>query len=594
MNRQHTMPFGCQREGDSYCFQLWAPAAQTVTLEWLDAQEHLHAVPLIRDASGWYRLRSTQVKAGDRYGYRINDQLRVPDPASRFQPDDVHGLSEIIDPLAVNWRDHDWRGRPWQEAVIYELHVGTFSPRGDYAGVIARLDYLVALGVTALELMPLADTPGQRNWGYDGALWFAPESRYGRPEELKRLVQEAHARGLMVLLDVVYNHFGPEGNYLHLYAPELFHPTQHTPWGAALDGAHPLMRKLIIHNALYWLEEYGFDGLRLDAVDQIIDPSTPDLLTELADRVQHGPGKTRQIHLILEHDGNEAARYGRDAHGQPEHYTAQWNDDAHHALHVLLTGETQGYYQDYAQNPLAHLGRALAEGCAYQGEPSAFRGGKPRGTPSAHLPSTAWVNFLQNHDQVGNRAQGERLDQLISQDAFETVLALLLLAPSPPLLFMGQEFAAPNPFLFFCDLEPALAEQVRSGRQREFAHTEVPDPCAEPSFLASRLDWAALETTTGQTWWTVHRDLLALRQREIVPLLSQITQGGQSQCFGDRGLHLEWPLAEGGQLVLRVNLGEQALTEPVPTTRAHLRLIYSRHHAGWGRAAPWSVRCWVA
>ncbi|MGD8875115.1 MAG: malto-oligosyltrehalose trehalohydrolase, partial [Gammaproteobacteria bacterium] len=511
------MPFGAELLADGRTrFQLWAPSASRVDLclrqpaaagsSVTDEPAALTELPMEPAADGCFSLTTARAGAGDRYQYRIDGGMLVPDPASRFQPEDVHGPSEVIDPGAWNWRDGDWRGRPWEEAVIYELHVGSFTPAGNFAAVQEKLDYLRDLGVSAIELMPVADFPGRRNWGYDGALLFAPDSRYGRPEALKALVDAAHARGLMVFLDVVYNHFGPEGNYLHVYARQFFTERHLTPWGAAIDfdGPHSQrVRQFFIHNALYWLEEYHFDGLRLDAVHAIPDASQPDILTELAQRVHAVFDRRRHIHLVLENDHNSAHYLVRDAAGRPHCYTAQWNDDIHHALHVLLTAESGGYYRDYAADPLRHLGRCLAEGFAYQGEPSAYRDDRPRGEPSTHLPATAFVSFLQNHDQVGNRACGERITLLADAARIRAATVLLLLAPAPPLLFMGEEWGCTQPFLFFCDFGPELAEQVVAGRRQEFAQfpqfsdpaarRRIPDPLDSATFRQSVLDWTACE-----------------------------------------------------------------------------------------------------
>jgi malto-oligosyltrehalose trehalohydrolase len=451
---------------------------------------------------GWFRRVAQSARPGTRYRYRIDGDLRVPDPASRWNPEDVHGPSEVVDPAGFDWHDDDWTGRPWQEAVIYELHVGTFSPEGTFAGVERRLDYLVDLGVTAIELMPVADFPGTRGWGYDGALLFAPEASYGRPEDLKRLVQAAHARGLMVFLDVVYNHFGPEGNFLHVYAREAFFTERHhTPWGAGINFDGPesrTVREFFVHNALFWLEEYRLDGLRLDAVHAIADDSPVHILRELAEAVRSGPGRGRRVHLVLENDANQARFLARLPSGEARWYDAQWNDDVHHALHVALAGERDGYYRDYAQDLLRQLGRCLAEGFAFQGEPSDYRDGEPRGEPSAHLPPAAFVNFLQTHDQVGNRAFGERLAALAEPDALAAAATVILLAPSPPLLFMGEEHAAPVPFLYFCDFGPDLARAVTAGRRQEFARFDrfadpaarsaIPDPNDPRTFQRSKLD----------------------------------------------------------------------------------------------------------
>ncbi|HYP67380.1 MAG TPA: malto-oligosyltrehalose trehalohydrolase, partial [Thiobacillaceae bacterium] len=504
MQRMHSMPFGAEFTSQGVRFRLWAPACKAVALS-LEQGGHERLLPMQAAGDGWFELTTSDAGAGSRYRFAIGEQMRVPDPASRFNPDDVHQASEVIDPRSFDWRDTAWCGRPWHEAVIYELHVGAFSAEGRFAGVGQRLDYLADLGITAIELMPVADFPGKRDWGYDGALLFAPDSSYGRPEDFKALVQSAHQRGLMVLLDVVFNHFGPEGNYLHLYAPPFFTDRHHTPWGAALNFDGPgseVVRNFFIDNALYWLEEYHLDGLRLDAVHAIFDRSTPHFLTQLAERVHQRFDAERHVHLVLENDANEVRYLSRDAAGKPRHYHAQWNDDLHHALHVLATGETDGYYADYADAPVRHVGRCLAEGFAYQGEVSAWRSHQPRGELSGKLPPQAFVAFLQCHDQVGNRAFGERINVLARPDAVRACAATVLLAPSIPLLFMGEEFAAPSPFLFFSDFGPGLRDAVTKGRRQEFSGFErfadlasraaIPDPNAELSFLRSKLDWEVL------------------------------------------------------------------------------------------------------
>jgi len=466
------MPFGAEVQTDGRVrFRLWAPVATRVEL-CLEESTGESVLPLIGEPGGWFGLVTDRAVVGSRYRYRIDDGLRVPDPASRFQPEDVHGPSQVVDPRSWQWTDADWCGRPWEEAVVYELHVGAFSPPGDFSSVTRRLDYLAELGITAIELMPVADFHGTRNWGYDGVLPFAPDSSYGRPEDLKDLIQSAHRKGLMVLLDVVYNHFGPEGNFLHHYAPQFFTERHHTPWGAAInfDGfGSETVRRFFIHNALYWLEEYHFDGLRLDAVDAIRDDSAPDFLAELAAAVRQGPGRERHVHLILENDHNAARYLVRDRDGHPRQYTAQWNDDLHHALHILLTGEADGCRADFKARPVWYLGRCLAQGFGYQGEPSAYRHGTERGEPSRLLLPTAFVSFLQNHDQAGNRPFGERIHCLTDPERLGAAIALLLLAPAPPLLFMGEEFAAAQPFQFFCDFGPDLAAAVAAGRRRGFA-----------------------------------------------------------------------------------------------------------------------------
>ncbi|MFA6973089.1 MAG: malto-oligosyltrehalose trehalohydrolase, partial [Gallionella sp.] len=425
------------------------------------------------------------------------------------------------------------------------------------------LDYLVELGITAIELMPVADFPGTRNWGYDGVLLFAPDSSYGTPDDLKALVQAAHARGLMVLLDVVYNHFGPDGNYLHSYAQQFFSERHHTPWGAAInfdgDGSRTV-RDFFIHNALYWLEEYHFDGLRLDAVHAIIDDSRPDIVEELAAAVQAGPGQTRKVHLILENDAN-TARYLKLGT-----IAAQWNDDIHHALHCLLTGERDGYYADYAYRPTRHLARCLAEGFAFQGEPSPFRDGRPRGEPSGDLTSGAFINFIQTHDQIGNRAYGERIAMLAQQRPLQVALAVLLLAPSPPLLFMGEEFAAATPFQFFCDFQGELADAVTEGRRREFAgfrkfadpaaRAGIPDPNDPATFVRCKLNWDCLDEPQHKAWLKYYRSLLALRRTYVMPRLSGMDGDAEFELVGASGLVVRWRLGDGARLMLLANLGD--------------------------------------
>jgi malto-oligosyltrehalose trehalohydrolase len=429
------MPFGAEcRDDDSVRFRLWAPAARAadVLLEGTSTPLPMRAVE-----GGGFELITGQARPADLYRFRIDGKQQVPDPASRFQPQDVHGPSQVIAPATFDWRDERWQGRPWEEAVIYELHVGTFTPEGTFASARARLDYLAQLGITAIELMPLSDFPGSRNWGYDGVFPFAPDSSYGRPEDLKEFIQGAHERGMMVLLDVVYNHFGPEGNYLGSYAPQFFTGRHHTPWGNGLNFDGPqsrAVREFFIHNALYWIEEYHFDGLRLDAVHAIADDSTPHILTELAERVHQSISPGRHVHLILENEHNQSRYLQRDSSGKPLLYTAQWDDDIHHALHVIVTGEREGYYSDYAASPIEQLGRCLAHGFAFQGDPSAYRKGATRGERTTGLPPGAFVTFLQNHDQIGNRAFGERIVNLADPRAVRAAMAILLLAPSPPLL----------------------------------------------------------------------------------------------------------------------------------------------------------------
>lgn len=568
-HRRHAMPFGAEVLADGRVrFRLWAPAVRQVELCLSDESSGL-MLPMEPEAGGWFGLITSRARRDSRYQFRIDGGRLIPDPASRCQPEDVHGPSRVVDPMAWEWSDGHWRCRPWEEAVFYELHVGTFTPEGTFRAAADKLDYLADLGVTALQLMPVAEFPGRRDWGYDGVLPFAPESSYGTPEDLKYLVQTAHGKGLMVFLDVVYNHFGPEGNYLHLYAPDFFTAKHQTPWGDAIafdgTGSH-WVRQFFIHNALYWLEEFHLDGLRLDAVHAIFDESSPCVLEELAAAVRGRFGGSRHVHLVLENDRNAVRYLDRDERGVAPHYAAQWNDDIHHALHVLLTGETGGYYGDYADRPIRHLGRCLCEGFAYQGESSPYRGGRERGESSRHLPLTAFVGFLQNHDQIGNRAFGERITELAPEAALKAATAVLLLAPSPPLLFMGQEWGSRRPFAFFCDFEPDLAEKVTEGRRREFARfpqfadpkarARIPDPAAPATFENAVLNWETAVTQEGGRWLALHRDLLALRRKEIVPRLTGL-RGGSAQfhIIGERALLARWRLGDGSLLQLLANLG---------------------------------------
>ncbi len=602
--RAHRMPFGAEvREDGATRFRLWAPGARQVEL-WLE--EPRRAVAMPRDAGGWAEYVTREAPAGTRYRYRIDGELLVPDPAARFQPGDVHGASEVIDPLAYPWADGGWAGLPPERLVFYELHVGAFTAAGTYAAVAERLDHLVSLGVTAVELMPLADFPGRWGWGYDGVLLFAPEASYGRPEALKALVDAAHARGLGVFLDVVYNHFGPEGNYLHRYAPDFFNARHQTPWGDGINYDGPgseVVRAFVIHNALYWIEEYHLDGLRLDAVNAIVDESMAHLLVELGRAVADGPGRDRPVHLVLENGANESRYLRRGRPGGRPAYQAQWNDDVHHALHVLLTGETGGYYADY-QPPLPHLGRCLTEGFAFQGEPSRYRQGL-RGEASADLPPTAFVGFLQNHDQVGNRALGERITQLAAASAVRAATAVLLLAPAPPLVFMGEEWAAPQPFLFFSDLGPDLGPLVAEGRRREFARfpefarpavrERIPDPQAETTFRRSVLDWDRVHAAGHRDWLAFHRALLALRAQAIAPLLAgEPVPEASWKGLGDTALEVVWRFP-AATLRLIANLGAAAVPHDGPGADWGRRLYALDLPAPtWSALPPWSVAFYLA
>lgn len=529
-------------------FALWAPDARSVSLQ----LEQQPAVELLPEADGWF-TGLAPCQAGDRYRYRIDDTLQVPDPASRYQPEGVQGPSQVVDTASYPWR-HPWQGRPWHEAVIQELHVGLL---GGYAGVMRELPRLAEIGITAIELMPLGAFPGARNWGYDGVLPFAPQHTYGSPTELCRLIDEAHGHGLMVLLDVVYNHFGPDGNYLHQYASTFFREDRQTPWGAAIDFRRPQVREFFIQNALMWLCDYRFDGLRLDAVHAI---DQPDFLIELAQRVRAAVAPGRQVWLVLENEHNQASLLEQG-------FDAQWNDDGHNALHVLLTGETEGYYADYKDRPIEKLARSLSEGFVFQGQ--ANRHGTPRGEPSGHLAPSAFVLFLQNHDQIGNRAMGERLTRLCPPPALRAATGLLLLAPMIPLLFMGDEEGSRRPFLFFTDHHDELADAVREGRRAEFAHfaafadpaqrERIPDPNAQATFDASQL--AAQEVVAG--WHGLYQRLLTLRRLHLTPRLPGSRALGAT-VLGERALTARWRLGDGSQLRIDLNLASEPQSVALP------------------------------
>lgn len=593
------MPFGAEPLGQrGVRFRLWAPGASAVKLrveDWHPAIE----LDMVPEEEGWFGIVTAVAVPGSRYRFRVDEGPPVPDPASRFQPEDVHGPSEVIERREYEWTETAWRGRPWHEAVIYELHVGTFTPNGTFAAAAERLEHLASLGVTAIELMPVADFAGKRNWGYDGVLPFAPDSTYGRPEDLKRLVDAAHGLGLMVLLDVVYNHFGPEGNYLPRIARQFFTQRHETRWGPAINYDGPgsdTVRAFVIANAHYWLAEYNLDGLRLDAIDTIADERHPDIVEELAEGIRSTTPEDQHVHLIIENDRNQARYLERDTAGGARSYDAQWNDDFHHAAHVLATGEDDGYYVDYEEVPAERLARCLAEGFGYQGGASTWRGGRPRGTASKHLPPTAFVNFLQNHDQVGNRAFGERLTELTSSEAATALTAILLLAPQPPLLFMGQEWASTRPFLFFCDFEAGLKERVAAGRRDEFAgfrafrdsatRNHIPDPGDIETFQRSVLDWEEPAHDPHAGWLSYHRDLLTIRHREIVPrIASESSHAGQFRTFAATGIEVTWTLGGGDVLQLLANLGRNAATPPAEPTG---RLLHGTDPGG-GVIGPWSV-----
>jgi malto-oligosyltrehalose trehalohydrolase len=595
--RRPKMSHGPQVEELGVRFRLWAPAHDRINLM-IEGDPQ----PLVMESlgEGWHELATNRAGIGSRYRFGLPDGSRVPDPASRFQPDDVHGPSQVMDSQAYFWRDSSWTGRPWREAVLYELHVGTFTEAGIFRAATGKLDHLLALGVTAIEIMPLADFPGRWNWGYDGVFLYAPDSTYGEPDDFKAFVDAAHARGIMVLLDVVYNHFGPEGNYLPSYAPDFFTERHQTAWGEGInfDGPSCLpVREFVIENALYWIEQFHLDGLRLDAIHAIVDDSSLHVIKELAQRVRAMPNN-RPVHLILENEENRVDLLGRDAQMQPQWYTAQWNDDLHHVLHTAVSGERNGYYVDYHGNT-HKLGRALAEGFAFQGERMIYRP-KERGQPSAHLAPEAFVAFLQNHDQIGNRAFGDRISSIAPTEALRAACCVYLLLPQVPMLFMGEEWNASQPFAFFSDFSGELAESVRKGRREEFAdfpefqdpetRDKIPDPQSEDTFTAAKLIWSNIDHQEHAESLDWYKRILALRRETLVPRFADL--GGNAsryELIGDGAVVVRWRCSNGSEeLTLAANLSS-APVKGFPQATG-LSLWNEGDHGADGVLGPWAVR----
>ena len=556
---------------DRWRFSLWAPDRDAVKLELRDG----HTQPMAKQPDGWF-VADAPATDGTRYRFRLEPGLAVPDPASRQQDGGVHGWSVVVDPSRFEPAQH-WSGRPWEESVILEVHAGLC---GGFTGMIGLLDRWADQGITAIELMPVNAFSGNRNWGYDGVLPFAPAECYGTPHELRALVDAAHERGLMVFLDVVYNHFGPDGNYLGAYASPFFHADKHTPWGGAVAVDRLEVAAFFIENALMWLNEYGFDGLRFDAVHAIGDDA---FLDRLAGEVRAGVAPGRHVHLMLENEHNDADRLS------PERYDAQWNDDFHNVMHVLLTGETDAYYEDFAERPAERLARCLEQGFIYQGDPSRHQQGKARGKPSAHLPPSAFISFLQNHDQVGNRALGERLIALTTPEKLRAATALLLLMPQIPLLFMGEENGACSPFLFFTDFHDDLADAVREGRRKEFAgfaafssdeaRSRIPDPNDPATFEQSR----AHSGVDADEWWAFYRELITIRRERIVPGIQEC-RALSASALTDKAVEASWKLGTGETLTILLNLGEASVPPSSPA-----RPLYASGDPG----GPTSFAAWI-
>lgn len=541
-------------------FQLWAPAEKAVGLR-LNGSD----IPMARTAHGWHHVEASALY-GSSYSFVLGDGRVVADPASRQQAGKLDEPSLLTDNDNYRWRNVEWLGRAWEETIIYEIHVGAFTEEGTFAAATHKLSRLAKLGITAIEIMPIAHFPGTRGWGYDGVLQFAPHIAYGSPDEFKAFIDGAHGLGLMVFLDVVYNHFGPEGNSLRRYAPEFFHAGRDTPWGTAIAYEREPVRRYFIENVLYWLIEFRLDGMRFDAIDQIKDDSDEHILIEIA-RTVRTKTRGRHVHLITENPANGTDLMVDLPGGR--YYQADWNDDFHHALHVAVTGEDVGYYEPFKHDTWAKLRKVMAHGYLRVGKPIV----SDNPPPTESLPPTAFVHFLQNHDQVGNRALGDRIHASIDRDIYTTLIAMLLLSPQIPLLFMGDDHLSLRPFHFFADYTSEVAKTIRENRPKEVANfggfpqgiseADVRDPNAYETFVCSKIDWGETATEGGIAWAKYLKFLLKIRREIIVPLLSRTTgySGTVLEDTPDRCLFIDWKF--GDQILqIRVNLSQYAVPLP--------------------------------
>lgn len=557
--------FGAEVQPNGVSFRIWAPRLETVCIE-LQGPEPC-CFPMTRDGEEFSALVPT-VRAGVDYMFRTAEGTRLPDPVSRWQPSGVHAASRVVDPAAFAWSDAGWKGVALEDLIVYELHTGTFTPEGTFEAVISKLSHLQQLGITAIELMPVAEFPGGRNWGYDGVCLYAPQSSYGGPDGLKMLVDACHHQGLAVVLDVVYNHLGPEGNYLNVFAP-FFNTAYRTPWGDALNFDGPDsdgVRRFFIQNALYWVTEFHVDALRLDAVHGIFDFSARHILEELATAVHEQAGQLgRRVHVIAESDLNDVrlihsisqGGYGLDA---------QWLDEFHHALRALLVNSPLGYFSDFGK--LSDLAKALTEGFVHDGGYSPHRR-KHYGSSSRECPGRQFVAFSQNHDQIANASGGDRLSKLATFDQEKLAAAVLLCSPYLPLLFMGQEYGETAPFHYFTSFtDPQLAEAVREGRRHEFAafagHRPFADPQDPLTFEQSRLDWGRLETAQHASVLRLYRDLIALRKRLgcIANCRKELTRILYDETL--RWMTMERRDAASGCVLLTCNFAAENREIPVP------------------------------
>jgi maltooligosyltrehalose trehalohydrolase len=506
---------GADVVNDGVRYRTWCKHEGFVSVTIVDRKgDVLRRVPLDRQSDGYFEGFDTEGAAGDLYQYRFGDSQGWPDPASRWQPHGVHGPSVVVDPSARDWNDTGWKAPPYSELIIYELHVGTFTPEGTFRSAIARLEHIVSLGANAIEIMPIADFPGERNWGYDGVSLYAPARTYGHPDDLRALVDAAHARGLAVILDVVYNHLGPDGNYLGVFHEKYFNPRHQTPWGAGLNFEEPAVREFFAENPLYWMREFHIDGFRLDATHAIADSSPRHVLAEIAERVHAHGG-----FVIAEDERNEPALLRSLGEGGLG-FDGCWADDFHHVVRVMLTQDREGYYEDFEGTP-NELVATLEHGWLYRGQSQ--KNGRIRGAESIALPPEDFVYCISNHDQVGNRAFGERLNHVVDAAAYRAASALLCLVPYTPMLFMGQEWSASTPFQFFTDHKEQLGRLVTAGRRREFQNfaafrdpkllETIPDPQAAETFQRSKLRWGELSEPAHAGTFRLYQDFLAFRRR---------------------------------------------------------------------------------
>ena len=556
-------------------YHLWAPIARDVVVRvYSSAGNAVRSVPLEKDADGYHTGLDAAGQTGDRYMYLLDGRGPFPDPASRAQHTTPHGPCIVVDPKAYTWADSKWKPMPFRDMVLYELHIGTFG--GTYRGCIERLDVLRELGVNAIEIMPVSDFPGSRNWGYDGVLIYAPARCYGTPDDFRALIDAAHARGLAVILDVVYNHLGPDGNHLERFSSDYFHPTHGTPWGKGFQFRLPPVRRFFVENLLYWMEDFHIDGFRLDAAQEIMDESSSHVLGEMSSLV-----KARGGFIIAEDMRNDAEVVTPVSEGG-RGFDAVWTDDFHHSMRVSQTGENSLYYGDF-NGSMDELASTLTHGWHYRGEFSKFWG-RHRGTEGRHLPPQAFIHYLSNHDQTGNRPLGDRLHDVTTPAAYRALSMFFCLTPYTPMLFMGQEWATSAPFLYFTDHEPDLGRAVTEGRLREFAHLQgdipVPDPQKPESFERSLLNWDERLKPGHAEVWKLYHDCLALRHRE--PAFRPTTRSGWEVVrpeFDGVAIHYE---AEGREFVLIYH--PKGIAEgPVPFA-GHWKILFSSEDQAYGGA----------